>query len=118
MPTQASQYPKEFDTGRILVPFASMTDIATVDCEVLGIEVQNSTAATITLTVQDKQGTPRKLLDAINIDPGYPYVFEFNGREARCSSGVSWQASATGLYGRLVGNQLASVTGITTDAPL
>jgi len=108
---EQSIYPALMDTGRIVVPYLSMTDIATVDCEVLEIEVQNSTASTITLTVQDKQSTPRKLLDAVNIDPGYPVILPFRG-SGRCANGVSWQASATGLYGRLVGNKHAAMTGI------
>ena len=68
-----SPYPREMDTGRIAIPFAVMTDIATSDCNVESIEVQNSTGSSITLTIQDKQASPKKLMDAGSIDSGQIY---------------------------------------------
>lgn len=104
-----SAYPRFFSPERAAVPNASMTDIVTTDCDVMGIEVSNSTGATITLTVQDKLGTPKKLVDAINVDPNTPLILAFNN-EGHCTGGVSWQASAAGLTGRIWGMRHAGLT--------
>lgn len=109
MSDYSSPYPREMDTGRIAVPFAVMTDIATVDCNVESIEVQNSTAGTITLTIQDKQTSAKKLWDAVAVDSGQIFEVRYEG-DGRCSKGVSWQASATGLVGRLYGHKLTGWT--------
>lgn len=107
-----SVYSTYFDTGRIVIPHLTMTAVTAVDSELKGISVQNSTGGTITLTVQDAQGTPRKIIDAVPIDPGQMYTFEWTNDEARMSAGVSWQASATGLYARMTGFKHAALTGI------
>lgn len=56
------------------------------------ITLTNTTDATVTVTVQDKQTVPRAVLSQVPIGARTTYVVRFGARY--CPGGVSWVASA------------------------
>lgn len=92
---------REISSGLQAVP-TSATDLATADAYILQIVVNNTGASSQTITISDKQGTPRDLLTAVAIDPGVPAVLVFP-QGVRMKSGVRWSASGTGLVAEVFG---------------
>jgi DNA-binding protein len=69
------------------------------------ITLTNISAGTVTVTVQDKQTTPREVLSAVSIAAHTTYVIQFGSRY--CPNGVSWSASSgTAVVGYLRGKRL------------
>ncbi len=76
-----------------LVP-NSLTDVYPGNCYIEEMTFSTAGATSATVTVQDKQGTPRVVVKDLAVDPGAPVVVRFDGRY--CPGGVSWQASVAG----------------------
>lgn len=118
MPRQVeAELPKQLSITRAPVPFSVMTAVTTVDTEVAEISVANTTNASITLTVQDTQSTPRNLLYQVNIDPNQPVSLQFAPPEL-LKGGLQWQASATGLEGTIRGRTHLGLTLGTNNTPV
>lgn len=110
-----AQLPKEISLSLSAVPFSVMTAVTTVHSELSEISVTNTTGSAITLTVQNGQAAPMKLLSAVNIDPATPVILTFDP-PAIMDAGISWQASATGLIGTIRGRtKMAYVLGAATQ---
>lgn len=102
------QLPKEILLTAGAVP-TSLTPVTSVDSEVSEITVTNTTAGSLTLTVQDQQGTPIKLLNAINVDTNVPIILPYDP-PALMSGGIKWIASGAGLTGTIRGRQRMGLT--------
>ena len=76
----------------------SLTDVVTSDVRVVEITLTNNTSGAITVTVQDKQGSPQAFLSSISVPANSVYVIETPGLRFM-PGGVSWQASDTGIVG-------------------
>lgn len=85
--------PENFGLRRHLEPDfvpSSATDVVGADCYVEEIVLTGVTSATV--TIWDKQATPKLLASAVSVDAGDVLVMRFDGRY--CPGGVRWQASA------------------------
>ena len=85
-------------------PVTIPTQIETVfstDFYLEELSLTNTTDSTIAVDIFDRQGTPIAFLDTINIPPRSLYVV--NGKARWFPSGLTWQASATGLIGFMRG---------------
>lgn len=80
------------------VPTSAMTDVVTSDVRLAEITLTNTTAGALTVTVQDKQGSPLAFLSAVSIAANTTYVVETPGLRYM-PGGVSWQASGAGIVG-------------------
>lgn len=85
-----------------LVP-SSPTDLVVGDCSLFRIELTNETTDLVTVTIQDKQGTPRAWIKDVPIAPNSVYGgFWIEGR--RFLGGVRWSASqASAITGYIIG---------------
>lgn len=78
-------------------------DICTEDIHITEVVLTNNTVAAITATFADKQTTPAPLLpDNVSIAAGSVISFEFP-RGALMVGGITWSASAVGLWARVRG---------------
>lgn len=79
----------------------SDTAVTSKDAVLYSIHVANVTAGAVTLTVKDKQATPRRLLASYSI-PANSFVHIDFTEGVPMSGGVNWQAgSANALEGYL-----------------
>lgn len=82
----------------------SQADPITGDCRVVEIVVRNRHASQArTVTIQDKQGTPVKLLDLQLLAPGETWSFRSGG--VKFLGGVSWVASGDSVVGWVIARQ-------------
>jgi len=89
-----------------LIP-ATLADVYTKNIWLSEITLTNKSAGTVTVTVQDKQTTPREVLAAVSVAANTTYVIRFDARY--CPGGVSWSASSgTAIVGYLRGKRLGS----------
>lgn len=88
---------KEYDTGIAVAVGTSLEVISSVDVYVTFIQLTNTTAGELTVTVADRQGSPIALLSAVPIAAKTTYVIQLSPRW--CSSGVTWIASGSGITG-------------------
>lgn len=96
------QYPYQIEhSNRVGVP-ALAADVTVKDSIIYQITITNTTAAPITITIEDKAGTPSELLEAVPIAGNTTYVVAFPFGE-HMSSGISWVASGVGLKARIYG---------------
>lgn len=87
-----------------LIP-ATLTTVYTGNIWLSEITLTNTSAGSVTVTVQDGQTTPREVLSAVSIAAHTTYVIQFSARY--CPGGVSWSASsATAIVGYLRGKKL------------
>jgi len=77
-----------------------LTNVTTVDSKITQMWFTNTTAAAISVTVQDGQATPRKLLSNASIAPNTTQVISFQW-PLWMTGGISWVASASGLDGQI-----------------
>ena len=61
------------------------------------VSISNTTAAELTVSIKDKQGTPVSILVDSPVPENGLANFSFNKRY--CPGGLQWKASATGLVG-------------------
>jgi hypothetical protein len=89
-----------------LIP-AVDTDVYAKNIWLSEITLTNTSAGAVTVTVQDKQATPRAVLSAVSVAAHTTYVIQFSARY--CPNGVSWSASSgTAVVGYLRGKRLGS----------
>lgn len=77
-----------------------LTNVTTVDSKITQMWFTNTTATSISVTVQDRQATPRKLLSNAAIAPNTTQVISFQW-PLWMTGGISWVASASGLDGQI-----------------
>jgi|ERR1051326_2850220 hypothetical protein len=89
------------DTGFVAVPttLGLITALTSTPAYVLGAMVSNPTAVDIGFTIVD--GAGNLIVPLMAIPPGAPVPFNFG--EFMPATGLQWQASATGLIGKLWG---------------
>jgi hypothetical protein len=82
--------PGEFETVPKLIP-AVAEAVYVGDCHVVEIQLVNESVAAVTVTIADKQATPRAVIPpAISIPAGTDMIWEFSGRF--CPGGITWVA--------------------------
>ena len=86
-----------FQITPVAVP-TSLGDVTTSDARVVEITLTNTTAGALTVTVQDKQGSPQAFLSSVSIAANSTYVIETPGLRYM-PGGISWQASGSGIVG-------------------
>lgn len=102
---QFTNFPaKELARGLQAVP-TSLTTIpgATDDCYIFQIVVSNTSAGSLNFTLQDNQGTPKILYNAVPVDPSAPLFFSLDELGVMFKTGAKWQASGAGLVAEVVG---------------
>lgn len=103
---------RAFETGMVAVPHAALTDLSTATLWVDQIIVANTTAGALTITIQDKQSTPRALFTTVSIAANSTYVVNLvtSDRDGglKFTSGISWRASGAGLVGSVRGKKQAT----------
>ncbi len=106
-----SQLPRQVSLQQQAVPITTAAAVSgcTVLTDLERISVTNTTASTITLTVTDGNDAPIANLNATAIDPAIPASFEFHP-PVRCTGGIKWVASATGLKADVSGWRLTGWT--------
>lgn len=72
----------------------SDTDVTTTDTEIYQISVTNVTGGACTLTVKDKQATPRYLMYQVSIAAAYTYVIPWP-EGAWMENGFSWSSNTS-----------------------
>ena len=87
-----------------LIP-AVAADVVTGDIWLEEITLANKSGSTVTVTMVDKQGTPREILPAVTIAANTVYVIGFKARYS--PGGVNWVAtSGTAVVGTVRGKRL------------
>lgn len=77
-------------------------DVVATDVYVEEITLSNTSGSAATVTIKDKQGTPRSILEAVSIAANTTYVITFpKGRYM--PGGVNWVASAGSVVGYICG---------------
>ena len=99
-------FPLGFSAAVRLVP-DSAADLATKDAMLWQLHVSNTTAGALTLTITDKQATPRYLIPTVSIAANTAYVISWP-EGLFCDDGINWVASAVGLQASVVGTYRAS----------
>lgn len=101
---QFTNFPqKELARGLQAVP-NSLTTIpgATDDTYIFQLLVANPTAGSINFTLQDNQGTPLKLYNAVAIAAGGLITLVVDDLGILFKGGAKWQGSGTGLVAEVV----------------
>lgn len=80
---------------------ATLTAETTVDTWVFQIDMSNSTGTAATITIQDAQGTPMKLFEAVSV-PANGAVVYTNQFGRKFTGGIKWQSgTASALHGAI-----------------
>jgi hypothetical protein len=86
-----------------LIP-AESASLWTMDTWLEEITLTNTSDAAVTVTVTDRQSTPRAVLSELSVDAHTTYVIRFSARY--CPSGVAWSASSgTAVVGYVRGKR-------------
>jgi hypothetical protein len=96
MPAAPTNFKEFFEITPQLVPTVA-ADVVAQDVWLDQLNFTNTTASAITVTVEDKQGTPRAALSAFVVPGNDSVVIAFNRRWM--PGGIRWSASATNLVG-------------------
>ncbi len=96
--------PRDVNTGNVAIPFAAAGNVSSTNCELGQLTVTNTTSATITLTLADRQASPINIEYQINADPNAPFILQWDP-PLPCSGGATWQAQSTGLQGCVLGRR-------------
>ncbi len=86
------------EVGPERVP-TSPTDEITFTCRLFELQFTNNTASDITVTVQDRQGTPITVIPAMTVYAHGGIVIWSCKRGRLMPNGVTWSASGAGLDG-------------------
>lgn len=99
---------KNFDAGlpnqvtRAIVPVPTVaTDLFTTDGQIFQISITNGTAGDLTITILDKQGTPRAAMRATTIRANSTVSFNWD-EGLTLVGGMNWVASGVGLEASIV----------------
>lgn len=96
MPDAPTNFTRFVETTPALIPTVA-ADVVAQDAWIEQVNFCNTTGADITVTVLDKQGTPRAALDTFVVPSRDAVVISFNRRFM--PGGINWVASATNLVG-------------------
>lgn len=77
------------------------TDLTTTDSRLYQISIANTTAGALTITIKDRQSTPRNICTAASIAANTTYILVWP-EGLFCSSGINWIASGSGLEASVV----------------
>lgn len=99
-------FPLGFSQEIQLIP-AVAADIAEQDAILWQIHISNTTGGALTVTLLDKQATPRYILPAVSIAANTSYVISWP-EGLFCDGGINWVASGVGLQASIVGTYRAS----------
>ena len=91
MPKAKTQFSSETEITPIFMPQASMTDVIDHTVWIKEIHVANKHTGDVTVTVQDKQGTPIPILSSSILGAGDAVHGKYDG--LKMVGGFSWQAS-------------------------
>lgn len=90
-----SPYKNSISEAIQVVP-TDATDLTTTDTRIYQLSVCNTTAGALTITIKDKQATPRNVLTAVSIAANTAYILAWP-EGLFCDDGVNWIASGSGL---------------------
>lgn len=100
-------YPKDPSVSWTIIPQAvpsSPADVVKVDVYVDQIHLANTTAGSLTCTINDKQASPIALTPgAVTVAANTLFVIPLNGRWA--PGGVNWVCSGSGVIGWMSGSR-------------
>jgi hypothetical protein len=89
--------PYRNSVSEVIVAVPSVAaDLAASDTRLYQISVCNTTGGALTLTLKDKQITPRNILTAVSIAANTSYIVVWP-EGLFCSGGLNWVASGAGL---------------------
>ncbi len=90
-----------FDCDPALIP-AVAADLLAESCWLEEVVLSNVTGAAVTVTIKDKQSTPRSLCEALSVAANSVTILRFAGRY--CPGGLNWVAgSANAIVGSVRG---------------
>lgn len=92
---------KEIGNGLVAVP-TSATDLTTTDTWINQIILVNTTAGALTVTINDKQGSPLALVPTVSLAANTLYITVFPFA-VKMTSGISWSASGAGINAEIFG---------------
>ncbi len=81
---------KYLETVPVLIPAVAEV-VFDRDVRVVEIHLVNESANPVTVTILDRQSTPRSIVPTVTIDGNSDHIREFTGRF--CPGGVTWAAS-------------------------
>ena len=99
-------FPKGIPGGSMAAIPQVMTAVNTVDCDVMGLMIANSTAGDLTVTVEDTQASPQALYTNVTIPANSTSLLIDDAAGVTFKGGLQWQASGPGLIGSIKGRQL------------
>lgn len=97
---------RQFEVVAKAVPNAALTDESTKTVYLKWLRIANTTGGALTFTVQDRQGTPKELFKTVSLAANSTVLITYNESSEKMTSGISWQASGTGLVGAMYGCQV------------
>lgn len=118
---QQSHLPKESLITNSSVPvFTSAGDPANLfvsgNCELVRLDITNSTSATILMTITDASGRALMNFSGVGIDPtGTPWDFQLPANGIRCPGGFRIWAQSAGLFVNFDAWSHANITGVYTS---
>jgi len=83
---------KEITAGLRTVPNVA-ADLTTTDSVIFQISLANISAGAVTLTIKDRAGSPKSLMEAVSIAANTTYVIAFP-EGVWMTGGINWVASA------------------------
>ncbi len=92
---------KTLTEGLVAIP-TGLTAITALDAVIFQVVLVNNTAGAVTVLVQDQQSTPGILIPTISVAANSAEVVPFP-EGVKMTSGIKWQAGATGLFGEIFG---------------
>lgn len=81
---------------------SSPTTLTSVDSWIFQIVLANSTSGALTVTIQDKQGTPVCILCSVSLPANTTYIVPFP-EGLKFESGITWSASGSGVNAAIAG---------------
>lgn len=82
---------------------ATPTTFNSVNTWINQLYFNNTTAAPLTLTVLDKQGTPMPLVSGASLAANSEVLFNFGDSCQIMPNGITWSASGAGVVGSIFG---------------
>lgn len=86
-------FKKELNSGIQIIPNTT-TDVTTTDSVIWQIGLANVTGSAATVTIKDKQGTPRFLTSALSL-PANSYTLVVFPHGALMLGGITWEAGSS-----------------------
>jgi hypothetical protein len=84
----------------------SAADLTATDTYIQSLVIANVGATALTITIKDRQGTPRNLLAAVSIAGNQTVTLTFEEPE-KMKGGINWVASGAGLEASLTGSKMS-----------